>query len=68
MTTVMNLETGEKQIYACSPQEAVIAAFAQSKGDWNTWDYKEKYSHLLLEGEFTFGCKNFAAFKDGIDY
>ena len=63
--TVMNLSTGEKLIYTCSPREAVISAFAQSKKDYNTWNYKESYDHLVEEGKLTFLCGDFSAFKDG---
>lgn len=42
---VVNLRTGEKKTYVgITPSEAVIAAHAQAKGDWNTWDYgQHKY-------------------------
>jgi len=61
MVTVKNLwEPSYKAIYSCSPKEAVIAAHAQSLGDFNTWDY-QKYGHLVKEGEFTIGCGEFCA-------
>ena len=65
MCTVMNLSTQEKLIYTCSPKQAVIAAYAQSKGDYNTWNYEINYGHLLEEGKLTFLCGDFSAFKDG---
>jgi hypothetical protein len=50
--------------YSLGPREAVRAAYAQfEKKDWNTWDYA-KYDSLVVEGEFTFSCGNFVAFKD----
>jgi hypothetical protein len=54
-----------KQYYICSPMEAVIAAYAQSKNDWNTWEYVKRYGYLLEEGEHTFLCGDFCALKDG---
>jgi hypothetical protein len=63
--TVMNLSTGEKQQYTCSPREAVIAAHAQSKNDWNTWDYAKRYGSMVEEGKLTFLCGDFSAFKNG---
>lgn len=60
---VKNLATRELQIYTCSPREAVIAAYAQSLHDWNTWDY-ERYGMLVTEGKFTVTCIDFSAFKD----
>jgi hypothetical protein len=41
---VVNLKTGEEVAFVgvtCS--ESVIAAHAQSIGDYNTWDYHQKY-------------------------
>jgi hypothetical protein len=68
--TVMNLSTGEKQLYTCSPKEAVIAAYAQSLGDYNTWDYNKKYNHLIRESPASLGisCGDFSAFKDGTEF
>lgn len=68
MCTVMNLCTSETQVYTCPPKDAVIAAFAQSRDDWNTWDYNEKYGHLVKEGNVTFICGDFSAFKDGREF
>jgi hypothetical protein len=61
----MNLATQEKQIYSCSPDQAVIAAHAQSLHDFNTWEYDKNYGHLLEEGKLTWLCGDFSAFKDG---
>jgi hypothetical protein len=58
----------EKQVYTCAPKEAVVAAYAQSKKDWNTWDYAKQYNSLVLEGGETFLCGYFSVFKDGRDF
>lgn len=68
MCTVMNLYDCSKQIYTCTPEKAVIAAYAQSKKDWNSWQYEERYSHLLVEGKECVACEQFSAFKDGRDF
>ena len=62
--TVLNLYTGEYSYYSkeIHPSEAVIAAYAQSKGDWNTWLY-EKYEDLLRESEDCVFCGDFSTFK-----
>lgn len=41
-----------------TPREAVIAAYAQSLGDWNTWDYDTRYRHLVRinKGSRTIAC------------
>lgn len=51
MVNVVNMMTGVMSSYSCSPREAVIAAYAQSVGDMNTWDYSEKYGAKVLENE-----------------
>jgi hypothetical protein len=64
----MNLSSGDKQNYTCTPREAVIAAYAQSEMDWNTWQYAERYNSLVEEGEHTFLCGDFSVFKDGRNF
>lgn len=70
VTTVMNLNTGADSIYTCPPAEAVIAAYAQSLGDWNTWDYQKRYGHMLIRadsrvisGRVIVSCGDFAAIE-----
>ena len=58
-TKVVNLATLEEQFYTCSPREAVIAAFAQSRGDWNTADYERKYSDKVTQGKYSVACGDF---------
>lgn len=41
MSDVLNLKTGVMSTYSCPPAEAVVAAFEQSKGNFNTWEYSE---------------------------
>ena len=47
LSHVVNLATNERRQYTCSPREAVIAAYAQSKGDNNTWNYSERYDCMV---------------------
>jgi len=67
MCTVMKLYDAGKYHYSCDPKMAVIAAYAQSLGDFNTWDY-DKYNNLVEEGELTFFCGDFSSFKDGREF
>ena len=60
---VLNLSTLQEQIYTCTPKEAVIAAYAQSLNDWNTWQYEERYGKMVLEGKYSFSCGDFATLK-----
>lgn len=62
-TMVLNLATGEEQYYALPPERAVIAAYAQSLNDWNTWDYATRYASLLMIGRYSVSCGDFSALK-----
>ena len=64
MCTVKNLADGSKQIYSCKPKEAVACAYAQSKGDFNTWNYDSKYSNLVEESNFCYLCGDYCVFKE----
>ena len=65
MTIVLNLLTGEIIEYTCSPAQAVVAAYEQSKKNWNTWDYKQGKNHPeFAEGKWTVRCGNFCAKKN----
>lgn len=52
-TEVHNLATDETLSYTLPPREAVIAAYAQSRGDFNTWDYEKRYGKLVEKGRWT---------------
>lgn len=66
---IFNLSTGKylQQLY-CSKsitmEEAVISAYAQLINmDYNTWDYKTKYSSLVNETSNTIACGDFVINK-----
>ncbi len=61
MTIVQNLATGVIIDYSCSPEDAVIAAYAQERKDWNTWNYRKKYSNLIERGKVSVLCGDWAA-------
>jgi hypothetical protein len=62
MTRVFHLSTGAEITYSCSPKDAVIAAYAQSLGDYNTWQYQEKYgARVRLANGRTWSLGDFAA-------
>jgi len=67
MPTVHNLRTGEQCFYSCSPREAVIAAYAQEKEDWSTWEYQDKYDYLVEEGAISYGIGDWAVMKENVD-
>lgn len=66
--TVRVIELGtypiQEQVYTCSPKDAVISAYAQSLNDWNTWQYSERYNHLVMETDNIVSCGDFTALKD----
>jgi hypothetical protein len=59
--TVFNLSSDDIQTFTCTPRQAVLAAHAQSLGDFNTWDYEQNYRHLLTRGRLTIACGDFCA-------
>lgn len=62
MTLVIDLRNpANRYYYLCGPSDAVIAAYAQANGDWNTWDYASKYSDLLVYGQHSVSCGDFCA-------
>ena len=67
--TVMNISNPSNKLQlACNPREAVISAYAHSKHDGNTWQYAERYEHMVIEGKFCIACGDFSAFKDGREF
>jgi hypothetical protein len=40
-----------------------MAAYAQSRDDWNTWNYERDYSYLVRESDRGFHCGDFSCAK-----
>ena len=49
ITTVFDLETKKKQLFSLPPAEAVICAYEQHRGNYNTFDYPIPSNHPSLE-------------------
>ena len=64
MALARNLRTGAERVYTCEPRQAVLCAYAQERGDNNTWDYESRYGSKLEESRMCFVCGDWAAFKD----
>lgn len=49
MIDVLNLATGGTVAYfdGITAEQAVMAAHAQARGDWNTWEYAGRYGPLV---------------------
>jgi len=48
---VYDLRTGNVHVeYTCSAREAVVAAFEQEKGNYNTWEYDP--AQAVVAGRF----------------
>lgn len=56
-----NLSTGEVRVYSCLPRQAVMAAYAQERNDWETWNYEKKYGHLIRWGMSHVSCGDWSA-------
>jgi len=61
MSKVMDGRNGTFQVYTLDPVDSVIAAYAQSLKDFNTWDYRGKYFDALVWGTNTVACGDFIA-------
>ncbi len=62
MTTAKNLITGETRTYSHNdPKLAAISAYAQERGDNNTWDYPERYATIPQLGKYGFLAGNWYA-------
>jgi hypothetical protein len=62
MVKVENLLTNESRVYSLKPREAVIAAYLQDRGNFNTWEYPE-WEPEIIEGFRTVSCGNWVAIK-----
>lgn len=51
MTEVINKKDGSIQGYTLDPKTALVCAFEQSKGNFNTWDYKSPDKYGIVETE-----------------
>lgn len=56
--------TGEKQWYTSTPEEAVIAAYARQQNDGNTWQWRDRYGHLVIKGKHTVSCGDWITRKE----
>lgn len=63
MTEVFNLATSQRLTYSCDPQEAVVAAYAQERGDYLTWGYA-KYASLVRTGPRVVSCGDWTAMRN----
>jgi hypothetical protein len=64
MVKVENLSTGQVLEYTLSPAQAVVAAYEQSRGNWNTWSYPDPANHPQFEeGVKTVRCGDWCVIK-----
>lgn len=63
-TVVTNLATEEEQTFSLPPDEAVVAAYEQALGNYNTWDYPKPQDHpSFVEGAQSVACGDWAVLK-----
>jgi len=60
MTLIFNLATGEERYYTMKAEDAVRAAWLQSRGDYNTWSYDQQ-AVPLVRGKHTIGAGDWCA-------
>jgi hypothetical protein len=64
-TSVMDLDAGEEHAtFSLNARESVIAAYAQSRGDLNTWNYESKYGKLARKTKYGWTCGKYWAQQD----
>lgn len=66
MTTVYHLATDTEHVYSLPPREAVLAAFALSMGDANSWQWEWRWGHMVRETEYGWMAGDWWAAKPGI--
>ena len=65
-----NLRTREQAVYvsaSMTSRQAVINAYAQEHGDFNTWDYEERYGNLVRASESGSMAGDWYCYHDGRD-
>ena len=61
---VLDLRTGNPVgTWTCDPRSAVIAAHAQDRKDYSTWDYEARYGASVIASERGYACGDFYAFR-----
>lgn len=62
LTEVKNLWTGEEREISLPPLDAVVTAYAQDHGDYDTFGYAAKYNKLVTVATVTVTCGGWCAF------
>lgn len=62
LTQVKNLWSGEEREIGLPPVEAVVTAYAQDHGDYETFGYAAKYNRLVTVATVTVTCGDWCAF------
>lgn len=57
---VLNLTTGKKAIYSVPPEKAVVNAWYQAQGNFNTWEYDYPLAKKSPSGQSVY-CGDFVA-------
>lgn len=67
LASVINLEApDDERLYACAPRQAVIAAYADSCRDRNTWDYESRYGALARATRYGWVCGDFWCYDHAV--
>ncbi len=62
VTKVLHLGTSKHTTYSCPPEQAVVAAYEQSRGNNNTWTYPTFADHPeARRGQYSVSCGDFTA-------
>jgi hypothetical protein len=67
LTEVVNLWTGERREIGQNALDAVVTAYAQDHGNYDTSTYVEKYKKLVVVATVTVTCGDWCAFLNAQD-
>ena len=69
MIKVFNLSTQEYKHFfdGMTPSQAVVAAYAQERKDFNTWQYQKRYGALVTETDRCITCGDWTMLKGNQD-
>jgi len=64
MVTAYNLHTGEERVYSdLHPENAVMTAYLQEHGNYNTWTYNDRFAEMrskIVRGKYSIAYGDWA--------
>lgn len=64
-TTVFHTPSETEHVYTLPPREAVLAAFALSMGDANSWNWEKRWNHYVKRTPHGWAAGDWWAYDTG---